>query len=437
MNFAHPKSHLLSIGPKITRKLADVPGLVLSAYAIIAAFSTYSCMYAFRKPFTATGYEGVEDMWGLKFKSAIVIAQVLGYTLSKFIGIKVVSEMGRNSRGRAILLLVLVAEFALLGFALAPVRYKFLFLFLNGIPLGMVWGLVFSFLEGRRFTELMGAGLCASFIFASGFVKTVGKGLMVAGVPEFWMPFATGLVFALPMVFFVWMLGLLPHPNAQDVAMRTERLPMNSAQRRAFFRKFALGLTVLILFYVALTAFRDFRDNFMAELLNALGLGDRPEIFTATELPVTVGVLALLGSIMFIRDNMRALMVNHFVIGFGALTVGASTWLYHQGLIGGVPWIILTGFGAYTSYIPFNCILFERLIAAFRYPSNAGFLIYLADAFGYLGSVLVLFYKDFFVSELDWITFFTFTCYGLSATGVLFTTAALVYFQRKKQEMRV
>jgi len=392
-------------------------------------------MYAFRKPFTASGYDDVQDMWGLKFKSAIVIAQVLGYTLSKFIGIKVVSEMGRNKRGLAILALIAISEVALLGFAVVPVEIKFLFLFLNGIPLGMVWGLVFSFLEGRRYTELMGAGLCTSFIFASGFVKTVGKFLMVNGVSEFWMPAATGLVFALPMVFFVWMLGLLPNPNAEDVALRTERLPMKGPERKAFFKKFAFGLTALIIFYVALTAFRDFRDNFMAELLTALGFGETPGIFTATEVPVTIGVLVLLAFLMFIKNNMRALMINHIIIAFGALVVGASTWLFHNESISAVWWIILTGFGAYTSYIPFNCILFERLIAAFKYPSNAGFLIYLADAFGYLGSVTVLLYKDFFVSELDWVTFFTYACYGVSGSGILFTMAALVYFQRKKNEM--
>ena len=394
-------------------------------------------MYAFRKPFTATGYDDVHDMWGLKFKSALVIAQVLGYTLSKFIGIKVVSEMGRNKRGLAILALVGISELALVGFGLVPTELKFLFLFLNGIPLGMVWGLVFSFLEGRRYTELMGAGLCASFIFASGFVKTLGKWLLVQGVSEFWMPAATGLVFALPMVFFVWMLGLLPNPNAEDIALRTERLPMKGPERKAFFKKFAFGLTALIIFYVALTAFRDFRDNFMAELLTALGFGETPGIFTATEVPVTIGVLGLLAFLMIIKNNMRALMVNHIIIAFGALVVGASTWLFHHGSIGPVWWIILTGFGAYTSYIPFNCILFERLIAAFKYPSNAGFLIYLADAFGYLGSVTVLLYKDFFVSELDWVTFFTFACYGVSGSGILFTAAALIYFQRKKVEMNV
>lgn len=405
---------------------------MLSLYAIIAAFSTYSCMYAFRKPFSAASFEGIDDMWGLSFKSAIVIAQVMGYTLSKFIGIKVVSEMGRNKRGLAILVLIGIAELALLGFAVVPEKLKFIFLFANGIPLGMVWGLVFSFLEGRRFTEVMGAGLCASFIFASGFVKSVGKWLLMEGVSDFWMPVAVGAIFAIPLIFFVGMLSLLPDPSRADEELRTKREPMTGEQRKAFFKQFAWGLTSLIIVYIMLTAFRDFRDNFMAEILTQLGFGNEPEIFTTTEIPVTIGVLVLLGFIMFIRSNMIALTVNHIIIGLGCAAVGASTWLFQQEIIGPIPWIMLTGFGGYMGYIPFNCILFERLIAAFKYPSNAGFLIYLADAFGYLGSVAVLLYKDFFVSDMDWLTFFTNACYALSMVGVVFTIFAIIYFERRK-----
>jgi len=36
-----------------------------------------------------------------------------------------------------------------------PLEYSSLFL--NGFPLGMIWGLVFSYVEGRRTTELMAA----------------------------------------------------------------------------------------------------------------------------------------------------------------------------------------------------------------------------------------------------------------------------------------
>ena len=58
---------------------------------MVAAFGTYFCMYAFRKPFTAAEFAGYE--WGgLGYKTLLVTAQVLGYTLSKFIGIKVIAE---------------------------------------------------------------------------------------------------------------------------------------------------------------------------------------------------------------------------------------------------------------------------------------------------------------------------------------------------------
>ncbi len=340
--------------------------------------------------------------------------------------------MGKSKRAIGIIVLVGIAELALLGFAVVPNHFKLTFLFLNGLPLGMVWGLVFSFLEGRRFTEAMGAGLCASFAFASGFVKTVGGNLMLMGVSEFWMPVATGGVFFLPLLFFVWMLSNIPDPTKEDETLRTKREPMNSEQRWSFFKAFAPGLILLVITYMFLTAFRDFRDNFMAEILNALGFEKKPEIFTQTEIPVTLGVLVLLGFIMFIKDNKKALMINHLVIAAGCLITGLSAFAFHSGWLSPVGWIMLSGFGAYTAYIPFNCILFERLIAAFKYVSNAGFLIYVADSFGYLCSVGVLFYKDFFLSEVSWLSLFTNACYLIAVFGTLFTLLALGYFYRKK-----
>ncbi len=416
----------------IKRWLSNSNGFALSLYATLAAFCTYSCMYAFRKPFSAAGFSDVDDMWGLKFKSILVISQAIGYMLSKFIGIKVVSEMGKNNRALGIILLIGIAELALLGFAVVPNKFKLAFLFLNGLPLGMVWGLVFSFLEGRKWTEAMGAGLCASFAFASGFVKTVAANLMQMGISEFWMPVATGGVFFVPLAFFVWMLSNVPEPTKEDETLRTKREPMNAEQRWSFFKAFAPGLILLVITYMFLTAFRDFRDNFMAEILNALGFEKKPEIFTQTEVPVTLGVLVLLGFIMFIKDNKKALMINHLVIAAGCLITGLSAFAYHSNWISPVAWVMLSGFGAYTAYIPFNCILFERLIAAFKYVSNAGFLIYVADSFGYLCSVGVLFYKDFFLSEVSWLSLFTNACYLIAVFGTLFTLLALGYFYQKK-----
>ena len=426
-----------SVSSKINIWLQNTNGVYFTLYATAAAFCTYSCMYAFRKPFTAASYDDYGDMLGLKFKSIAVISQILGYALSKFIGIKVVSELGKNNRAKSILILIALAEIALLGFAVVPLKFKMVMLFCNGLPLGIIWGMVFSFLEGRRFTEAMGAGLCASFALASGFAKSIGIWLINSGVPEIWMPFTTGLIFALPLIFFTWMLSNLPEPSEADEAARTKRQPMNRAERIAFFKTFSGGLILLILVYVLLTAFRSFREDFMREILTVLGYGKEPEIFSLTEIPVTIGVLVLLGLLMFIKSNIRALQINHLVIAFGCATAGISTLLYQAALVGPLTWIMLTGFGTYTAYIPFNCLLFERLIASFKYVSNAGFLIYVADSFGYLGSVIVLIYKDFGHPELSWLKFFMNSSLALGLIGTLLVLISMLYFGKKFRGWKV
>lgn len=410
-------------------------GIAFAIYCILAAFITYCCMYAFRKPFTAGMYEGL-SLWGVDYKIVLIITQVMGYMLSKFIGIKVVSEMTPGRRGGSILLLIGISWLGLLAFGLLPYPYNFIALFLNGLPLGMIWGIVFSFLEGRRYTELLGAGLCTSFIVSSGFVKAVGKWLMDHhGVTEFWMPFFTGLLFVPGLLLGVWLLVQIPPPTAEDKANRTERVPMDRAQRRRFFAAFAPGIILMVGIYIALTIFRDVRDNFAVELWAALGYGDSPEILVTAELPIAVTVLVIVGAMMFIRNNRRAFYANQLIIFTGGLLVLVTTWLFQQGRLDPAVWMIVIGFGMYLAYISYHTMLFERWIALFRYKSNIGYLMYVADAFGYLGSVAILFFKNFGAGEVSWLRFFTACAYGMGIATLLLSVLALVYFRRKEQSL--
>ncbi len=417
---------------RLTDYLRSASRFTRTLYGLLAAFGVYFCMYAFRKPFTVATFEGLS--WaGVDYKIWLVIAQVLGYAASKFVGIKFISESaGQRGRALQIVFLILLSELALLGFALVPAPYNIVFLFLNGAPLGMIWGLVFSYLEGRQESEVLGAGLSISFIISSGMVKSVGKWVMeYLQSSPFWMPFVTGLLFVGPLLLFTWMLEQLPPPTAEDQAARTVRRPMTGAERRAFFAKYAAGIILLVVFYIALTIFRDFRDNFAAELWTALGYGKAPGIFTWAELPVALGTALILGSFMTIRDNRKALIINLIVVLIGSLAVGGLTWLFSQGVIDPLTWMIGVGLGLYIGYVPFNCILFDRLIAAVRYPATAGFLIYVADAFGYLGSVGILVYKNFGQNQVSWIVFFQYVAYALSAIACLTLLPALFYFRRK------
>lgn len=369
--------------------------------------------------------------WGVSYKVLLVIAQLLGYTLSKFAGIKIVAEMKGSRRAVAIIGLIITSWVALLLFAVVPHPYNIVFLFVNGIPLGMVWGLVFAYLEGRRTTEFMGSVLAVSFIFASGFVKSIGKVLMSDyGVTEFWMPFATGAVFVLPMLLFVFLLEQIPPPSQQDIDLRTERKPMTAEERRNFVKTYLLGLVALVIAYVLLTVIRDFRDNFMADVWVELHV-EGASVFTKTETWISVGILIIMSALAIFKSNHRALMVNHYIIIAGFALAGVSTYLFTHQLISPITWMTLNGMGLYMGYVPFNALFFERLIAAARKPANVGFLIYIADSFGYLGSIGINLYKEFGDKDITYHQFLINALYVISILGIALMGLSLIYFNRK------
>ncbi len=421
----------------ITQKLSQTNRFWFSLYVTLVAFCLYTCIFAFRKTFTVGTFEGLSYL-GVSYKVWLIIAQVVGYGLAKFIGIKVISELPAFQRAKGIVIMISMAGISWFFFAITPAPYNIFFLFTNGLPLGMGWGLVFGYLEGRRVTEVLGAGLSVSFIFSSGFAKSVGGFVMKNwGTSQYWMPFVSTCLFLFPLLLFLWLLDKIPPPSPIDEELRTKRQPMNAEERKKFLFAFAPGLVLLILTYMLLTAFRDFRDNFSADVWETLGYGNSPEIFTQTEVPVTITILIIMGSIMFIKNNRVALIINHLLILFGMILVGVSSLLFDTGQISAPTWMILLGLGLYLGYVPFNSILFDRLIATFKYVSTVGFLIYLADAFGYLGSIGVMMYKEFGQASLSWLDFFIGAGYIMSVVGSILIIGSMLYFYYKHLSRKI
>jgi hypothetical protein len=179
-----------------------------------------------------------------------------------------------------------------------------------------------------------------------------------------------------------------------------------------------------------LTAFRDFRENFSSDVWKSLGYAD-PSIFTKTETPVSLMILVIMGSIMLIRNNKIALMINHLIIMLGMVLIGVSTLLFESETIGAPVWMILIGTGLYMGYVPFNSIFFDRMIATFRYVGTVGFIMYVADSFGYVGSVGVLFFKEFTAPDKSYIDLFISGGYVISVAGSFLILSSMWYFHQK------
>lgn len=398
---------------------------IWAVWAVVAAFGTYFCMYAFRKPFTAASFAEASAL-GASLKPLLIMAQVFGYMVSKFIGIKVIAEMPPERRAAGILFLITVGEIGLVVFGILPPPWNAVGLFINGLALGMVFGLVLGFLEGRQLTEALTAGLCASFILADGVTKSVGAWLLQMGVSEFWMPAAAGLCFFPPLLLGTWMLSRIPPPSAEDIAARTARAALTSNDRWTLLSRYALGLSLLVFIYLLVSILRGLRADFAPEIWRGLGEPAQPGTFTWSEIWVALGVLTANGCAVLIRDNRPAFFAALGTCALGFLFIAAALVGRQSGQFTGFAFMVLLGLGLYLPYVAMHTTIFERLLAMTRERGNIGFLMYVADSIGYLGYVAVMllrYFRGAAITDTEFISFFEFACWltcGLSVICLVF-----------------
>lgn len=400
-------------------------------YFSIVVFCTYASVFAFRKPFTVATFAGTAYA-GVPYQTWLIISQVIGYMLSKFYGIRFIAELQRFGRWKTSLALLSTAWLSLLLFAVVPAPWGIMCFLVNGFVLGFMWGIVFSYVEGRRATDFIGVVLAVSFIFAGGFSRSVAKWLLVDwNVSESWMPLITASLFALPLVLFYYLMEQAPPPDMEDREERTVRQPMDSQERKQFIRRFAPGVVMFVIIYLLLTILRDLRDNYMATMWNELGYAGNTTLFSQTETITSLVVLLVTGGLIFVRHNKTAFLLIHILLVAGFFIAGMGSFLFRRDLIGGVAWMQLTGLGLYLSYVLFNSVFFERLLATFRVAGNVGFLIYIADAWGYLGSISIMLMKEFAQLAISWVSFYSALSLVLAVTGAITAVCSWLYFSRK------
>jgi len=93
--------------------------------------------------------------------------------------------------------------------------------------------------------------------------------------------------------------------------------------------------------------------------------------------------------------------------------------------------MLLVGMGMFLAYTPIQVVLFDRMIALFKIKANAGFFVYICDSFGYLGSVGLLLYKEFFMKNLSWANMLMQFSYLLAIICLLLLVLTAVFFNRK------
>lgn len=415
-----------------SKRLADA---LFILWAGGAALLSYSLVYALRKPFTAAGFDGL-DFFGMDYKTATSIVQISGYFISKLIGIKVISELKKENRLKFIILSVAVAELSLVLFGALPRPLNVFALFFNGLSLGCMWGVIFSFLEGRRVTDLLASLMGLSIAISSGTAKSTGLFVMDnLHISEFWMPAFIG-AFAFPLLSFLgWLMTRMPQPTQADKELRTERVTLDSKARLNLFKSFMPVLIMLFFANLFITVLQDIKEDFLVKILDINAAGLSSWAFARVDATVTLIILCMFGLMSMVRSNIKVLCLLLGLVTCGTAALSFMAFNYSALRLPPMMWLFLQSLSLYTVYLSFQTLFFERFIACFKIKGNVGFFIITLDFIGYTGTVVVLVFKEFFNPAVNWLDFYNLMSgYVGIVCSVAFVGSAIYLVQRYRRE---
>ena len=134
------------------------------------------------------------------------------------------------------------------------------------------------------------------------------------------------------------------------------------------------------------------------------------------------------GLSILIVDNRRAFFASIGVALAGGVLMLAALAGLQQSWLDGFTFMVLMGLGLYLPYVAVHTTIFERLIAMTRERGNLGFLMYVADAVGYLGYAALMIGRGLFPTDHDFLRFFTTTCWAVASLACACLALGWLYF---------
>jgi Family of unknown function (DUF5690) len=482
----------MGLGTLLRRRSADDPVTVV--WFALALSCAYFCVYFWRYvvfvvpeaplvPLESkkSGDSGDEKVASVSLKTLLAISQTLGFLCAKFPAIRVVTGFNRAHRLRLVVLLCASGALAVgLGFGLGGLLalkdhagpgpwIQAFAVFLAAWPSSWIWGVVVTYTEGRRATEILLSSMSVLLVFAGGASRATGaavaEGLFgneYAG--SIWMPLVVGGGALVPSLLLFWVVDQAPPPSVLDVAHRAERASMSMGAAWRLFVDAWPGWVTVIIGYAGLTAIRAFRDFFALEIYTAV-LGEEPPavFYIVADFPAAIISATALSALRAVVDNRRAALIMCGLMLLGTVILFATAVMQDDAIFGGsndgkprerskfagYMWAILVGTGIYLSYLPNGAMFFDRILAARRDVGTGVFLVFASDLAGYVGSVSLLVNNA--VNEVEastkeeggdaasntadvnatYLRFFVNVCYALSALNGLVFLLSTVYWWRR------
>ena len=117
-----------------------------------------------------------------------------------------------------------------------------------------------------------------------------------------------------------------------------------------------------------LVALRDIKEDFLVKIFDVAGSGYSSWIFAQLDSIVTLIILIIFGLMVFVRNNMRVLLILLSLVILGMLTMSFISLRYEALQLSPVVWLFIQSLCLYLAYLCFQTIFFDRFIGAMYLP---------------------------------------------------------------------
>ena len=185
---------------------------------------------------------------------------------------------------------------------------------------------------------------------------------------------------------------------------------------------------MLIVIYATTYGWRCLRDVYSAQFY-LLFTGQVPPswIYFVTDLPGALIAVAIIITLIKVRDNRRAFYFLLLIIFIGTVIIGLFTILFKYAGFSGYWWMGLNSLGINMVYLTYFPLLFDRLIATCRTPMSAVVLCNTTDGIGQLFGTLALLIGNFV--SLNSLSFFTALGIGMFVLNVAMVSLSALFFR--------
>jgi hypothetical protein len=134
---------------------------------------------------------------------------------------------------------------------------------------------------------------------------------------------------------------------------------------------------------------------------------------------------------ILVKDNRKAFYLGLFICLLGFILTLIAVIGLQANFLSGFWFMVLVGLGLYLPYVVVHTTIFERLLAMTREKGNCGYLMYLADAIGYLGYVGVIIFNSFVSKQISILNLFVNMVALISVISCILVVFTWIYFVKK------